>query len=304
MTTFSVLICTYNRPDTLGLSLDALINRTIEKPDQIVVVNGGDERSDHIIQDHMGKTGIKVELVKTVNKNLAASRNIGLAHCVGEIVAMTDDDAEVFPDWVTQVKKIHAVHPEVGGVGGAIVGSDSRRSLLSRIADVEVFPSPAEAGYVRTVPGVNISYKRAVLQSVGSQDEILFRGEDVDFNWRIKRLGYEIFYTPSIKVVHHHRLTLKGLINQFFMYGRGYYLVRRKWLDMYCVYPHGFRSLKDMLKAVYFLGNICYLPFVSASRMPMWLDKILSVPVFMITQMAWKSGIILQKLETQSKRSA
>ncbi len=143
MTTFSVLICTYNRPDTLGLSLDSLINRTIEKPDQVVVVNGGDERSDHIIQDHMGKTGIKVELVKTVNKNLAASRNIGLAHCAGEIVAMTDDDAEVFPDWVTQVKKIHAAHPEVGGVGGAIVGSDSKGSLLSRYRRCGGIPIPS-----------------------------------------------------------------------------------------------------------------------------------------------------------------
>jgi glycosyltransferase involved in cell wall biosynthesis len=44
-----------------------------------------------------------------VTKNLAASRNVGLPHYTGDIVAMTDDDAEVFPDWVAQMKRAHIV---------------------------------------------------------------------------------------------------------------------------------------------------------------------------------------------------
>src|SRR5271157_1280318 len=151
ISTFSVLICTYNRPDMLAKSLNALINRTVEKPNQVVVVNGGDERSDSIVQTYMDKPGIAVQLVKTVNRNLAVSRNVGLPHCTGEIVAMTDDDAEVFPDWVTQVKRVHAEHPEAGGVGGAVLGADSDKSLLSRIADVVTFSSPPQPAYVRTI---------------------------------------------------------------------------------------------------------------------------------------------------------
>ena len=78
----SVLICTYNRPELLAQCLDALVARTIERPDEIVIVNGGDERADGIVESSRQKAvgsgqGIEIELVKTVNKNLAASRNDG-----------------------------------------------------------------------------------------------------------------------------------------------------------------------------------------------------------------------------------
>lgn len=280
----------------LEMALNALIGRTDEKPDQVVIVNGGDERSDFIVQKYIGKTGVKVELVKTVNKNLAVSRNIGLAHCTGDIVAMTDDDAEVFPNWVTQMKKVHAEHLEAGCVGGAVLGASSDKSLLSRIADVAVFPSPPAPARVRTLPGVNVSYKKIVLEQVGLQDETLFRGEDVDFNWRVKMLGYEIYYDPEIKVLHYHRPNLRQSINQFYMYGRAYYLVRRKWPEMYCVYPHEFKRLKDILKSINFIVSAFYFPLLSAWQMRKLTDRILSVPILFSTQIAWRIGVTWQKI--------
>ncbi len=298
MTTFSVLICTYNRPELLNISLPALIDKTIEKPDQVVVVNGGDGRSDSIVQSFMDRPGIQVKLVKTVNINLATSRNIGLAHCTGDIVAMTDDDAEVFPDWVTQMKRCHAEHPEAGGVGGAVLGADSDESLLSRIADVTVFSSPKTPTYVHTLPGVNVSYKREALEKVGLQDESLFRGEDVDYNWRIKKLGYEIFYDPEIKVIHHHRPTLKGLMNQFYMYGRGYYLVRKKWPDMYCVYPHGINNLREVGKFLNFLVRPFYMPFINSNNISGLKNKLGFLGINFITGWFWYIGIITGKVRS------
>lgn len=298
MTTFSVLICTYNRPELLAMSLAALVERTKEKPDEVVVVNGGDGRADDVVKKYLGWNDVRVQLVKTVNKNLAVSRNLGLARCTGDIVAMTDDDAEVFPDWVTQMKRVHAGHPEAGGVGGAVIGADSATSLLSRIADVSVFLSGAGAGPVRTIPGVNASYKRAALQAVGPQDETLFRGEDVDFNWRMAKLGYGIFYSPEIKVMHHHRATLCGLVTQFYMYGRAYYLVRRKWPDTYCVYPHGISCPRDLLKFGYFLLSTLFEPFQSSMRMQGWTDRIFSLPVAYAIHVAWKGGMLVQKIES------
>jgi GT2 family glycosyltransferase len=294
MITFSVLVCTYNHPEMLEMALNALINRTDEKPNQVVVVNGGDERSDQLVLKYLNRSDIKVELVKIINKNLANSRNIGLSYCTGDIIAMTDDDAEVFPNWVTQMKKNHAEHPEAGGVGGAVLGADSGKSLLSRIADVATFSSPPKPGYVRTIAGVNVSYKKNVLQAVGQQDETLFRGEDVDFNWRIMNLGYEIYYTPEIKVIHHHRPDFKQFLHQFHMYGRAYYLVRRKWPEMYCVYPHQIRRLKDALKVINFFVSIFYDPMLVAARLESWFDRLRALPILFASQVYWKSGVIYQ----------
>ncbi|MEI2608556.1 MAG: glycosyltransferase family 2 protein [Candidatus Promineifilaceae bacterium] len=208
--TFSVLICTYNRPDMLAKCLSSLIVGTNEHPDQIVVVNGGDERSDQVVKLFIGKPGIDVKLVKTINKNLATSRNVGLSHCVGDIVAMTDDDAEVFPDWVTQMRRVHSDYPEVGAVGGVVLGNNTD-SLVGKVADAITFPSWSAPQYVRTLPGVNISYKREVIEKIGLQDETLFRGEDVDYNWRVQQLGYKVYFDPAIKVWHYHRTHLKRL---------------------------------------------------------------------------------------------
>jgi len=304
---FSVLICTYNRPDLLGQCLEALICRTTEKPDEIVVVNGSDERADAVVlraksegqRAEVGgkrsEQGIEIKLVKTVNKNLAASRNVGLPHCTGDIVAMTDDDAEVFPDWVTQMKRLHAEHPEAGVIGGAVVGADSD-SLISRLADRVTFSSPATARYVRTLPGVNVSYKRAVIEGIGPQDESLFRGEDVDYNWRAKRLGYEVYYDPSVRVLHHHRPTLRKFLNQHYMYGRAYYLVRHKWPEMYCIYPHAWRRPKDLLKAMNFFAAPFYEPLQYALRLERVADRLPAYPILFANQLAWRGGMFRQML--------
>ena len=304
----SVLICTYNRADLLAQCLEALICRTTEKPDEIVVVNGGDERADEVVESSRQEAGgrrqgIEIKLIKTVNKNLAASRNVGLPHCTGDIIAMTDDDAEVFPDWVTQMKRLHAEHPEAGVIGGAVVGADSD-SFISRLADQVTFSSPADARYVRTLPGVNVSYKRAVVDGIGPQDETLFRGEDVDYNWRAKRLGYEVYYDPGVRVLHHHRPTLRRFLNQHYMYGRAYYLVRRKWPEMYCVYPHGLRRAKDILKTVNFLAAPFYEPLQYAWRLERIVDRLPAYPILFANQLAWRSGMIRQKLLMRQEQRA
>jgi len=298
---FSVLICTYQRPEQLKAALRALIECTEEKPDQIVVVNGGDERSDQVVQAYKNSSKIQIELIRTKNVNLATSRNIGLQYCTGDIIAMTDDDAEVFADWVTNMKIAHSTHPEAGAVGGMVVGTNSH-TLLGRVADVITFPVWKTSCYVRTLPGVNVSYKRDVIRQIGFQDETLFRGEDVDFNWRVKKTGYEIFFDPSIRVYHHHRPNLRAFLNQHFMYGRAYYLVRSKWKDMYCVYPHGIRSIKDILKVINFFVAPIYQPILSAARMPLWTDKIVSVPLLILADLSWKSGMIIQRFWFSNKK--
>jgi GT2 family glycosyltransferase len=293
---FSVLICTYNRHELLERCLDSLVSGTQEKPDEIVVVNGGDSRTDDVIQkfiDPGRQHDIEIKLINTVNKNLAASRNVGLPHCTGDIVAMTDDDAQVFPDWVTQMKRVHETSPDAGAVGGLVFGTNVG-SLVGKVADAITFPSWEGAREVRTLPGVNISYKRVALDAIGLQDETLFRGEDVDFNWRLIKAGYTIYFDPAIKVYHHHRPTVRGFLNQHFMYGRAYYLVRRKWPDMYCVYPHGFRRFRDLLKAGNFMAGLIYDPVLSAMKVPGIQDRLASLPLLGIAEAAWKSGMVVQ----------
>ncbi len=291
---FSVLICTFNRHQLLQTALSSIMERSWEKPDQIVIVNGGDWRADDVVHS-FSDVEIDVVLVKTVNKNLATNRNEGLPYCSGNIIAMTDDDAQVFPDWVLQMKRAHEEYPRAGAVGGLVLGSNTE-SLIGKVADAITFPSWPTARNVRTLPGVNISYKRDVLEKIGEQDETLFRGEDVDFNWRVQQLGYDIYFDPAIKVYHHHRPKLRGFLNQHHMYGRAYYLVRRKWPDMYCIYPHGLKRPKDLLKLMNSLLLPFYQPFISSHKLNGLKDKIFALPLLWLAGLAWEGGMVVQWL--------
>lgn len=310
---FSVLICTYNRADLLRQSLQALIIDTLEKPDQVVVVNGGTSAADEVVRTFMSagiterepgvtlglNDAVEVRLVKTVNKNLAASRNVGLGHCTGDIIAMTDDDALVFPDWVRKMKQAHSLHEKAGGVGGTVYGTNID-SLVGKVADLITFPTWKEPRVVRTLPGVNISYKRAAIEPIGLQDETLFRGEDVDFNWRVMKQGYEIYFVPEIKVHHHHRPTLRGFLNQHYMYGRAYYLVRKKWPEMYCIYPHRLGGLRDLLKAGNAVAGILYQPFLDVRKLNSPADKIRAFPLLFMAGFIWRWGMLVQRIKANA----
>jgi GT2 family glycosyltransferase len=281
----------------LRQSLAALLERTEDKPDQVVIVNGGGPEADEVVHDFRSRpdlASIDICLFKTTNKNLATSRNVGLPHCKGEIIAMTDDDAEVFPDWIAQLKRAHAAHPEAGAIGGPVFGAN-KASFISRVADRVTFPSFPDVRPVRTLPGVNISYKRTAVERIGPQDETLFRGEDVDYNWRVKRFGYEILFDPEIRVLHHHRSTLKGFLNQHYMYGRAYYRVRLKWPEMYCVYPHTLRRPKDLLKGANYVAAVLYEPLFASLHMDRAGDKLLAYPLLVANQLAWRAGMVRER---------
>jgi GT2 family glycosyltransferase len=139
-----------------------------------------------------------------------------------------------------------------------------------------------------------MSYKREVIERLGPQDETLFRGEDVDYNWRARRLGYRIYYDPTIRVIHHHRPTLRSFLQQYYMYGRAYYLVRRKWPDMYCAYPHGFHRPKDLAKALNFFAGVLYQPALLAGRLSSWPDRVLGYSVLLLNALTWRAGILRQ----------
>lgn len=291
----SIFICTYNRGELIDGTLRAIIKGQNRLPDEIVVVNGGGENDCAPVIDKWKKEFPNLREIKTKNVNLATSRNLGLPQCKGDIIIQTDDDAEPFPDWIERLVEEHQKHPEAGVIGGNVVDA-SGEGLLFKIADAMTFTHYLGNEYVetRTVPGVNSSYKKKVIEEVGEYDTVMFRGEDVDYNWRCIQAGYKVLSFPDIKVYHHHRATWKGLFNQQYMYGRAYLLVRRKWKNMYCIYPHGIHNLRDIAKFIYF----CIVPFIDQAYKLRFVNgiwnKIVAYPIMVTINYNWHRGVITQ----------
>jgi glycosyltransferase involved in cell wall biosynthesis len=287
----SVLICTYKREAMLDKCLHCLIEGSAQKPDEIVVVDGDQGATGDIIT-RWKQTFSNIKMVPTKNINLAASRNIGLKQCRGDIVALTDDDVEVSRTWIAKIRGLHREHAETGGIGGRVIGSGQR--LIDKVADLVIFPFGDRTGYVQTVSGANASYKREAIKECGDYDEALFRGEDVDYNWRILKSGRKIYYDPALIVYHHHRSNWRGLLKQLFAYGRAYYLIRGKWQDMYSVYPHNPWTLRGLLKLVYFFAGVIFEPLLLLRKVKAVPDKCAALPFLILCHLAWKCGIVTE----------
>lgn len=262
--------------------------------DEIIVVNGGGDRDCGPTIKFWQERCPYLREIKTENINLANSRNIGLVACKGDLVLMTDDDARVFPDWIKQIAKAHELYPEAGVIGGEVVDA-SGNTFLNRIADLTTFPKYPKIQEVRTVPGVNCSYKKEVIKQIGVQDITLFRGEDVDYNWRALQAGWKILYVPTIKVYHVHRPSWKGLFHQHHMYGRAYYRVREKWPEMYCSYPRQLKSPRMWLKGLYYLMTPWIYGLQKARQLPNLIEKIQGYFIVMSISYYTMYGTFLQR---------
>jgi glycosyltransferase involved in cell wall biosynthesis len=293
----SVLICTYNRGNLIHNTLKSLIEGQELAPDEIIVVNGGGENDCSATIAYWQSRFPALNHIHTENLNLAKSRNIGLRHCKGELVLQTDDDARPFPDWVKNIKEAHKIYPDAGVIGGEVIDA-SGKGVLNEVADVLTFPWYPKVCEVRSVPGVNSSYKKYLIEQVGEYDTRLFRGEDVDYNWRAIQSGWKVLYVPGIKVYHNHRSTWRGLLNQHYMYGKAYFLVRKKWQNMYAVYPRNLKSARDLFKAIYFIFSPAYNSFVKLKKVRGFFRKLVLLIPLTAVGYAWMCGVIIQFLNT------
>lgn len=117
----SVVICTRNRAGSLRAGLAELRKMDIA-PDVflevIVVDNGSTDDSEEVVEDFGRSSPFPVRYVYQRKKGLGYARNAGIEFSVGEIVAFTDDDCFVDPEWLHGIVNEFAADPDLHGIGG------------------------------------------------------------------------------------------------------------------------------------------------------------------------------------------
>jgi len=115
-----------------------------------------------------------------------------------------------------------------GGVGtiarplasDTLVGQSIAAAHESRIgAGVAKFRQASASGWVDTV--WNGCYWKHVADQVGPLREDFWRTEDVDFNTRVRALGYGLYLSPQIRAYYYPRQSLRELWRQFIVNGAG-----------------------------------------------------------------------------------
>jgi GT2 family glycosyltransferase/DNA-binding beta-propeller fold protein YncE len=216
--TVSIVVCAYNAADTLEENLTSLERLTYPNYEIIVVNDGSRDRTAEIAAAHPG-----VRLISIPNGGLSAARNVGLKEATGEIVAYTDADTRVDPDWLTYLVQPFLNSDVVGSGGPNVVPADDPWTAQC-IARAPGGPTHVllDDRIAEHVPGCNMAFRRDALADIGGFNPIYLRaGDDVDVCWRLQARGWRIGFASSALVWHHHRSSVKAYWRQQVGYGEG-----------------------------------------------------------------------------------
>ena len=162
-------------------------------------------------------------MIDVANGGLSAARNVGLREATGEIVAYTDADVRVDPDWLSYLVQPF-LRSEVVAAGGPNVVPPDDPWIAQCVARAPGGPTQVlfDDRIAEHVPGCNFSVRRDALLAIGGFNPIYLRaGDDVDVCWRLQARGGTIGFAPSALVWHHHRATIGAYWRQQIGYGEG-----------------------------------------------------------------------------------
>ncbi|MFN8625380.1 MAG: glycosyltransferase [Candidatus Binatia bacterium] len=213
----SVVICAYNAERTMDACLASL--RTLRYPNyEIVVVNDGStDRTVEIAQRYP-----EARLISQKNEGLSVARNVGAQCATGEIIAYTDSDCVVDPDWLTYLA-YKFVHGGFVAVGGPNLSPPEDARIPACVAAAPGGPTHVllDDEVAEHIPGCNMAFLKTALDRIHGFDPIYrAAGDDVDLCWRLQNDGHPIGFSPAAMVWHFRRNTIKAYLKQQMGYGK------------------------------------------------------------------------------------
>lgn len=154
-------------------------------------------------------------------------RAAGLAAARGELVAIVEDRGAPRADWARTAVRLHREHA-AAVIGGAI--EPVRSSLLNWafwVCDFSRYGLPFPAGRARWVSDVNVTYKRAALES--TRHLWRDRYQEPVVHWALESGGEVLYLTPELVVLHQlPPQRLLPLLPQRFDWGRLFGSIRAR----------------------------------------------------------------------------
>jgi len=228
---FSVVIPTYNRANELRETLSSIAKLRVSGPwEMIVVDNKSTDSTRETILNAAKDFPVPLHYVFEPEAGRSAALNAGISLATGQIIATTDDDVRVEPDWLDQAAAglDREACDFVGGKVLPIWGGEKPTWLANQggrhwsvIALQDYGSKPVEFGSRYAPLGVNLAFKREALELVGLWDTRIGRkagtllGQEVrEWLLRARAAGVKGVYIPEMIV--HHVIPQDRLNKQYF----------------------------------------------------------------------------------------
>lgn len=150
----------------------------------------------------------------------------GLNFARGEIVALLQDYGAPDPNWCDQVLEAHRL--PYGIIGGAVEHEgEGALNWAVYFLDFGRYQLPLPEGPTDYLTDVNVSYKRAALESVRELWEDRYK--EVTVNWALARKGMVLWQRPQMVVGQNRgKLSFRDLVSERFSWGRLFGCIRTR----------------------------------------------------------------------------
>jgi glycosyltransferase involved in cell wall biosynthesis len=207
----SVIVCTRDRAPKLKRCLRHMAEtyRRAELRWQLIVVDNGSVDDTKAVVAEFADA-LPLSYAYEAKHGLSHARNRGIAMAEHDIIAFTDDDCLVAPDWARTIVGEFAAKPELSILGGRVELADAGDHRVAlRVHDRAEAVTTIERIMVM-MSGCNIAFRRDVFDEVGRFDTAFGKGkrigsaEDIELLYRALKRGRTIGYSPNVLVRHAH----------------------------------------------------------------------------------------------------
>lgn len=231
----SIIIVSFNTKDLLLACLTSLkqARRESDRWEIIVVDNASTDGSvislkQLIKNDKFFKNSLLL-IESKINLGFAGGNNLGIKKAQGKYVLLLNSDTEIIDQAIQKMLDFMESHPRAGLATGKLLLSDNFidpachrgfpmpwAALTYFLGLEKLFPTSElfsqyhlgfknlnEPHEIDSPSGAFFLVRREVIEQVGMLDEDYFMyGEDLDWAYRIKQAGWQVWYNPRAEILH------------------------------------------------------------------------------------------------------
>ena len=256
----AIVIPTLNEERFISRCLNSIIKQTyeFEKMDVMIIDGGSNDKTKDIVAEYQ-KSHLNIRFIENKKKIQSVAFNIGLKKSTAPYIIRLDAHAEYDSKYISLCIENLKQDEKRGNVGGRCIILPFNQSVWAQTNAIlnhsrfgiggAAFRVSNEAHNTDSVPFG--AFPRKIIEKIGGMREDLPRGEDNEYNSRIRKAGYKIFFDPNIISSYFARPTLGASCKQ--MYANGNSIGYLYYIDREAI---GIRHLVPLLFVVSGLFSI------------------------------------------------
>jgi len=206
-------------------------------------------------------------------KGQAQALNWGLRKTRGDIVCITKPGCVVASNWLSEIARFLRDNQEVSGVGGPVLpcweyGTKTQKLASQIFHEEQGFPDSVTilkpGSYRGLLHATNSAFREEVLSQI-KFDESFRYDYDFDVCWGMLHKGYCLAYNPKMMVRYIFPLSMHGLLNRYYYWGKEKVALRKKHFSgmdfMSFIYPP-YNMVRSLLEPSLFISSKKLLRFV------------------------------------------